>query len=154
MNLSDAHTSILCYAHTHKLTYMHTYRHKCIQIAFMYDHRFHFLCSKLQVQIHNSMMGGGVQPHFCPWKNVCFPIFSHGENGEKSIWKEREINTFPFLSIYFFSHFSPWGKNGKTHIFPWAKMGLDPSPNDAQMLYLVSTNTNTHPYSNLHSYIH
>ena len=24
-------------------------------------------------------MGGGVQPHFCPWKNVCFPIFSHGE---------------------------------------------------------------------------
>ena len=68
MNLSDAHKSILCYAHTHKLTYMHTYRHKCIQIAFMYDHRFHFLCSKL--------------------------------------------------------------------------------------LYLVSTNTNTHPYSNLHSYIH
>ena len=56
MNLSDAHTYILCYAHTHKLTYMHTYRHKCIQIAFMYDHRFHFLCSKLQVQIHNSMM--------------------------------------------------------------------------------------------------
>ena len=59
MNLSDAHISILCYAHTHKLTYMRhtcTYRHKCIQIAFMYDHRFHFLCSKLQVQIHNSMM--------------------------------------------------------------------------------------------------
>ena len=54
---------------------------------------------------------GGVQPHFCPWKNVCFPIFSHGE---KSIWKEREMNTFPFPSIYFFP------------IFPWAKMGLDP----------------------------
>ena len=56
MNLSDAHTSILCYAHIHKLTYMHTYTHKCIQISFMYDHRFHVLCSKLQVQIHNSMM--------------------------------------------------------------------------------------------------
>ena len=27
------------------------------------------------------------------------------------------MNTFPFLSIYFFSHFSPW-----------AKMGLDPPP--------------------------
>ena len=23
------------------------------------------------------------------------------------------MNTFPFLSIYFFSHFSPWGKMGK-----------------------------------------
>ena len=52
---------------------------------------------------------------------MCFPIFSHGD---KSIWKEREMNTFPFLSIYFFPFF-PIGKNGKTHIFPWAKMGLD-----------------------------
>ena len=74
---------------------------------------FSFTCNVLYV--------GGVQPHFCPWKNVCFPIFSHGE---KSIWKEREMNTFPFLSIYF--SFFPMGKNGKTHIFPWAKMGLDP----------------------------
>ena len=24
--------------------------------------------------------------------------------------------------------FFPMGKNGKTHIFPWAKMGLDPPP--------------------------
>ena len=42
------------------------------------------------------------------------PIFSHGENGEKSIWKEREMNTFPFLSIYFFFPFFPWGKMGTT----------------------------------------
>ena len=106
---------------------------------------------------------GGVQPHFCPWKNVCFPIFSHGEKweksiwkeremntfaslsihffsifphwekwGKKSIWKEREMNTFPFLAIYFFSIF-PMGKNGKTHIFPWAKMGLDPPPQQLQV---------------------
>ena len=75
--------------------------------------------------IYKHYWGGGVQPHFCPWKNVCFPIFSHGEKWEKSIWKEREMNTFPSLSIYFFSIF-PMGKNGKTYIFPWAKMGLDP----------------------------
>ena len=63
-------------------------------------------------------------PHFCPWKNVCFPIFPHGEKWEKSIWKEREKYSFPSLFIYFF----PMGKNGKTHNFPWAKMGLDPPP--------------------------
>ena len=56
------------------------------------------------------VMYWGVQPHFCPWKNVCFPIFSNGEKwGNK--YMEREGNEyFPFLS-----HFSPWGK-----------MGLDP----------------------------
>ena len=34
----------------------------------------------------------------------------------------------PFLPMEkcVFSHFPPMGKNGKTHIFPWAKMGLDP----------------------------
>ena len=63
---------------------------------------------------------GGFNPIFAHGK-MCFPIFSHGE---KSIWKERKMNTFPFFSIYFF----PVGKNGKTHIFPWAKMGLDPLP--------------------------
>ena len=57
----------------------------------------------------NAWGGGGVQPHFCPWKNVCFPIFPMGKNGEKSIWKEREMNTFPSLSIYFFPIF-PMGK--------------------------------------------
>ena len=56
---------------------------------------------------------GGVQPHFCPWKNVFFPICPHGEKWEKSIWKEREKYSFPSLSICFFLHFSPWGKMGK-----------------------------------------
>ena len=26
----------------------------------------------------------GVQPHFCPWKNVCFPIFPQGEKWENT----------------------------------------------------------------------
>ena len=64
----------------------------------------------------------GVQPHFCPWKNVCFPIFSHGE---KSIWKEREMNTFPFLSIYFFSHL---GKKWENTHFSMGKNGVRPPP--------------------------
>ena len=98
---------------------------------------------------------GGVQPHFCPWKNVCFPIFSHGEkwekkvygkkgksihfplfpytffpmgkNGKKSIWKEMEKYSFPSLSIYFFSHFSPWEKMGK-HTFFHGQNGVGPPP--------------------------
>ena len=81
---------------------------------------------------------GGVQPHFCPWKNVCFPIFSHGENGEKSIWKEREMNTFPFLSIYFFSHFSPWGKMGKHTFFHGQKWGWIPPPPELHVLLFVA----------------
>ena len=36
------------------------------------------------------------------------PIFAHGR-----------MCVFPFF---------PMGKNGKTHISPWAKMGLDPPP--------------------------
>ena len=64
--------------------------------------------------------GGGPTP-FLPMGKMClFPFFPWG----KSIWKEREMNTFPSLSI--FSHFSPWGKMGKDTFFPWAKMGLDP----------------------------
>ena len=71
------------------------------------------------------MGGGGSNPIFGHGKMCVFPFFPMEKNGEKSIWKEREMNTFPFLSIYFFPIF-PMGKNGKTHIFPWAKMGLDP----------------------------
>ena len=67
---------------------------------------------------------GGVQPHFCPWKNVCFPIFPHGENGKKVYGKKGKSIHFPLFPYTFF----PMGKNGKTHIFPWAKMGLDPPP--------------------------
>ena len=71
-------------------------------------------------------MGGGVQPHFCPWKNVCFPIFPHGEKWEKKCM-ERDGKVFISLSFHIlFSLFFLMGKNGKTHIFPWAKMGLDP----------------------------
>ena len=89
MNLSDAHTSILCYTHTRKLTYMHTYRHKCIQIAFMYDHRFHFLCSKLQVQIHNSMMpllGKSPLPHKMQ-KITCFSVIKAPDAERLSLFK-------------------------------------------------------------------
>ena len=55
---------------------------------------------------------GGSNPIFAHGKMCVFPFFPMRKNGEKSIWKEREMNTFPFLSIYFFSHFSPWGKIG------------------------------------------
>ena len=79
----------------------------------------------IKIKIFYNNGGGGVQPHFCPWKNVCFPIFSHGENKEKSIWKEREMNTFPFLSIYFFLIF-PHGEKWENTHFSMAKMGLDP----------------------------
>ena len=59
-----------------------------------------------------NIWGGGVgcNPNFCPWK--------------KSIWKERETNTFPSLSIYtYFS--SPYGKR---HIFTMGKNGAGPLP--------------------------
>ena len=98
---------------------------------------------------------GGSNPILAHGKMCVFPFFPMGKNGKKSIWKEREKNSFPSLSIYFFPHFSPWGKwgkkvygkkgksihfhilfspffpmgkNGKTHIFPWAKMELEPLP--------------------------
>ena len=64
-------------------------------------------------------IGIGVQPHFCPWKNVCFPIFPHWEKWEKSIWKEREKYSFPSLSIYFFP-------NGKHTFFHGQKWGWTP----------------------------
>ena len=56
-----------------------------------------------------------------------FPFFPMEKNGEKSIWKEREMDTFPFLSIYFFFHFSPWGKMGKHTFFHEQKWGWTPS---------------------------
>ena len=72
---------------------------------------------------------GGVQPHFCLWKNVCFPIFSHGEKWGKK-YMEREGNEYFSLSFHIlFFPFFPMGKNGKVNIFPWAKMGFDPPPN-------------------------
>ena len=75
-----------------------------------------------QFDIHNIEVcylgGGGVQPHFCPWKNVCFPIFPHGQ---KSIWEKKymERKGKVFISLSFHILFSPWenthfsmGKNG------------------------------------------
>ena len=74
-------------------------------------------------------MGGGPTP-FLPMGKLClFPIFPMGKNGEKSIWKEREMNTFPSFSIYFF------GEMGKDTFFPWAKMGLDPPPPIHKLIY-------------------
>ena len=46
----------------------------------------------------------GVQPHFCPWKNVCFPIFPHGEKWEKK-YMEREGKVFICFSLHIL--FSP-----------------------------------------------
>ena len=63
------------------------------------------------------LLGGGVNPIFAHGKNVYFPIFPHGKNGEKGIWKEREMNTFPSLSM---------GKMENDTFFSRAKMGLDP----------------------------
>ena len=47
--------------------------------------------------------------------------------GKKVYGKKGKSIHFP-LFPYTFSPFFPMGKNGKTHIFPWAKMGLDPPP--------------------------
>ena len=42
---------------------------------------------------------------------------------------EREGNEYFSLSFHIlFFPFFLLGKNGKTHIFPWEKMGLDPPP--------------------------
>ena len=71
---------------------------------------------------------GGVQPHFCPRKNVCFPIFSHGEKWGKK-YMEREGNEYFSLSFHIlFFPFFPMGKGGKTHIFPWQKWDWTPPP--------------------------
>ena len=56
---------------------------------------------------------GGVQPHFCPWKNMFFPIFPLGEK-----------YSFPSLSIYFFPHGKKWEN---TH-FSMGKNGVGPPP--------------------------
>ena len=76
---------------------------------------------------------GGVQPHFCPWKNVCFPIFPHREKWEKSIWKEREKYSFPSLFIYFFPHGKKWEN---TH-FSMGKNGVGPPPPNAKIENIV-----------------
>ena len=55
---------------------------------------------------------------------MCFSIFPMGKK-----YMEREGNEYFSLSFHIlFFPFFPMGKNGKTHLFPWAKMGLDPPP--------------------------
>ena len=81
---------------------------------------------------------GGVQPHFSPW----------GKMGKK--YMERKGKVLISLSFHIlFSPFFPMGKNGKTHIFPWAKMGLDPPPPPnvhyarMKLIQVFSTDTST-----------
>ena len=50
-----------------------------------------------------------------------------GKNGKKVYGKKGKIIHFPLFPYTVFPFF-PMGKNGKTYIFPWAKMGLDPPP--------------------------
>ena len=81
--------------------------------------------------------GAGVQPHFCPWKNVCFPIFHHGEKWEKK-YMEREGKVFISLSFHIlFSHFSPWEKWENTH-FSMGKSGVGP-PCIYRFIYYFNT---------------
>ena len=49
------------------------------------------------------------------------------EKWGKSIWKEREMNTFPSLSIYFFPIF-PHGKKWEHTFFYGQKWGWTPPP--------------------------
>ena len=68
--------------------------------------------------------GGGVQPHFCPWKNVFSHFFPWGKK-----YMEREGNEYFSLSFHIlFSHFSPWGKMGKHTFFHGQKWGWTPPP--------------------------
>ena len=70
----------------------------------------------------------GVAMTRCEKFKFFFSIFPHGEKWKKK-YMEREGKVFISLSFHIlFSPFFPMGKNGKTHIFPWAKMGLDPPP--------------------------
>ena len=73
--------------------------------------------------------GGRSNPIFAHGKMCVFPFFPMGKNGEKSIWKEREMNTFPFLCIYFilsiyfiqhtFFHGQKWGWTPPPQAITW-----------------------------------
>ena len=70
---------------------------------------------KLQHTIVWVKVSGGSNPIFAHGKMCVFPFFPMGKNGEKSIWKEREMNTFfpifPHGEKWENTHFS-MGKNG------------------------------------------
>ena len=68
-----------------------------------------------------------VQPHFCPWKNVCFPIFPHGEKWEKK-YMEREGKVFISLSFHILFPIFPHGKKWKNIHFSMGKNGVGPPP--------------------------
>ena len=84
------------------------------------------LCDNLLHKIYSNWYyrEGGPTP-FLPMENVCFPIFSHGEKWEKSIWKEREKYSFPSLSIYFFPIF-PHEKKWENKHFSMGKNRVGP----------------------------
>ena len=86
-----------------------------------------------------SIWGGGeVQPHFSLEKNVSFPMYL------ESKWKERETNTFPSLSIYFFPIF-PWEKWEKTHFSHGKNWGWTPHP----LYSSLSLSLSLYPYLSL-----
>ena len=61
---------------------------------------------------------------------------------------ERERNEYFSLSFHIlFFPFFPMAKNGKTHIFPWAKMELDPPPvtRVAVITKVTHNNYSNHP---------
>ena len=71
--------------------------------------------------------GGASNPIFAHGKMCVFPFSPWGKMGKKVYGKKGKSIHFPLFPYTFFPIF-PHGKNGKTRIFPWAKMGLDPPP--------------------------
>ena len=83
---------------------------------------------------------------------MCFPIFPHGENGKKSIWKERESTHFPLFPYTFFPIF-PHGKKWENTHFSKGKNGVGPPPppifvtTQFVSLLFVTTTIRLHYYS-------
>ena len=84
--------------------------------------------------------GGRTNPIFANGKMCVFPFSPWGKMGKKVYGKKGKSIHFPLFPYTFF----PMGKNGKTHIFLWAKMGLDPP-------YIVQC---TLHMQHIHFYIH
>ena len=70
-------------------------------------------------------MWGGVQPHFCPWKNVCFPFSPWGKMGKKVYGKKGKSIHFPLFPYTFFPIF-PHGKKWENTHFSIGKNGVGP----------------------------
>ena len=99
-----------------------------------------------RMDIDNSKLriigGGRVQPHFCPWKNLCFSIFPHGEKWEKK-YMERKGKVF--ISLSFHILFSPWKKWENTH-FSMGKNGVGPPPPPIILFNFLSSYSGTNTY--------